>query len=104
MVDKQLPPDLSVGKPLQAVYVDNFTTVGVLGEDVLTPGRILDQTCVELGFTTHAETALAECLGTVGVRLGIGGKKLLHKPIRVWRFYPPPSTSSDADTCNMIGS
>ena len=87
LVDKRLAPELLPGQPVQSVYVDNFTTVGVLAKDVIKSGQTFDSTCQRLGFTTHAEIALAKVLDTVGVRLDVGGKMLLHKPRRVWRFY-----------------
>ena len=87
LVDKRVAPALVPGRPVQSVYVDNFTTVGVQASDVIESGKVFESTCQRLGFTTHADTALAKCLDTVGVRLDIGGKLLLHKPSRVWRFY-----------------
>ena len=87
LVDKKVAPLLEPGRPVQSVYVDNFTTVGVTSKDVLNAGTAFSDRCEYLGFTTHADTALAKCLDTVGVRLDIGGKRLLHKPSRIWRFY-----------------
>ena len=84
MVDKRVPPALVPGRPVQSVYVDNFTTVGGQASDVLQSGKVFESTCQRLGFTTHADTALAKCLNTVGGRWDIGGKKLSHKPSRVW--------------------
>ena len=87
LVDKKLAPLLEPGRPVQSVYVDNFTTVGVTSKDVLGAGKAFSDRCEFLGFTTHADTAIAKCLDTVGIRLDIGGKRLLHKPQRIWRFY-----------------
>ena len=80
LVDKRVAPALVPGRPVQSVYVDNFTTVGVQASDVIESGKVFEDTCQRLGVTTHADTALAKCLDTVGVRLDIGGKLLLHKP------------------------
>ncbi|CAK0809347.1 unnamed protein product, partial [Prorocentrum cordatum] len=85
--DKRPAPLLRPGRPLAAVYVDNFTGVGGSAVDAEHGVRAFEERAAEAGLALHAADVAVEELESLGLVLCGTDRRVRQKPKRVWRFY-----------------
>ncbi|CAK0825870.1 unnamed protein product [Prorocentrum cordatum] len=85
--DKRPAPLLRPGRPLAAVYADNFTGVGGSAADAELGVRAFEERAAEAGLALRAADAAVEELESLGLVLCGADRRVRQKPERVWRFY-----------------